>query len=82
MGKKRNDQIIELVDKLYGPHRVRSSHIVRFSSAVGSTVVGGVSATDNAGGIAGSGRGGGIGKGSFGGAGGPVRGVDRELMES
>lgn len=52
------------------PYRVRSSHIARFCSAVNSTVVGGATPADNAGGTAGSGCGGGMRKGSLGGGGG------------
>lgn len=55
------------------PHRVRSSHITRFSSGVGSTVFEIATAADNTGRTAGSGCGGGMGEGSLGGAGWPVR---------
>ena len=54
----------------YKPHRVRSSHIARFSSGVCSTVVEGAIPADNAGGTVGSDCGGSMGKG---GAGWPVR---------
>jgi hypothetical protein len=42
------------------PHRIRSSHIARFCSGVGSPVVEGATPADNAGGTIGSGCGGGM----------------------
>jgi hypothetical protein len=47
--------------QVVSPHRIRSSHIARFSSGICSTVVEGAIPADNAGGTVGSNCGGGIG---------------------